>query len=192
MVEIDVRTLSDKELLDIYDAWIGDKNVDFGKRLLRVRELRAEVNRRRLMTTPTLESVAKVLVINEKHEVLILTVGDYKERPDKSFKPDLPGGRVDPGESELAAVRRELIEETSISINQDEFTLAYTKTEFYASENKSVTKLVYIVHLQDTPEVTISWEHASYEWVLLNDIDRVELRPFHAEAMHYCLANGLL
>jgi len=144
------------------------------------------------MTTPTLISVAKALVINEKHEVLILTVGDYKERPDKSFKPDLPGGRVDPGESELAAVRRELIEEANITVDLDDFTLAYAKTELYAAKNESVTKLVYIVHLQDTPEVTISWEHASYEWVLLDEIDRVELRPFYAEAMHYCLANGLL
>src|SRR5690606_10989688 len=82
------------------------------------------------MTKPILESIAKVLVVNEKKEALILTVGEYKERPDKSFKPDLPGGLVDPGENELMAVTRELNEEAGIIANPESFNLVYAKTEF--------------------------------------------------------------
>lgn len=145
------------------------------------------------MTQPSLESVAKVLVINEKNEVLILTVGEYKERPDKSFKPDLPGGLVDPGESELEAVVRELQEESGIEVERNMFELVYAKTEFYPQENKSVSKFLYILRLTFTPDVTISWEHASYEWVPLTDLQNsIELRSFYKEAVAYCFTNNLL
>jgi len=142
---------------------------------------------------PITESVAKVLIINEKREALILTVGEYKERPDKSFKPDLPGGLVDPGETELIAVQREAVEESGIDIGFDSLHLAYAKTEFYPSENKSVSKFLYLAYLDYTPEVVISWEHASYEWVSLQDITQnVEFRPFYKEAIDYCFTAGLI
>ena len=141
----------------------------------------------------TTESIAKVLLINDKNEALILTVGDYKARPDKSFKPDLPGGMVDPGETELAAVKRELEEETGIVLAIDGFSLAYAKTELFALENKSVTKFVYIAHVASTPLVKISWEHSEYSWVSMGALrSTVELRPFYREAVDYCFEAGLL
>jgi 8-oxo-dGTP diphosphatase len=145
------------------------------------------------MKKPTLESVAKVLVINEKNEALILTVGEYKERPDKSFKPDLPGGLVDPGETELIAVVRELSEETGITISTDQANLVYAKTEFFAKESKSVSKFLYLACLSKTPKVTISWEHSEYSWVPLSSLlSSVELRPFYDEAIRYCFSNALI
>lgn len=141
----------------------------------------------------TLESIAKVLVINEKNEALILTVGEYKARPDKSFKPDLPGGLVDPGETELIAVKRELEEETGIVLPFEAFALAYAKTESFAPENKSVTKFVYIARIDNTPPVHISWEHSEYEWVSMEVLkNTVELRPFYRAAVDYCFETGLL
>jgi len=139
------------------------------------------------------ESVAKVLLINENREALILTVGEYQQRPDKSFKPDLPGGRVDPGESELMAVKRELVEETGVDLALDTFQLAYAKTELFEPENKSVSKFLYLAHVNETPAVTTSWEHSSYEWVPLEGItEKVEFRPFYKEAIDYSFAAGLL
>lgn len=145
------------------------------------------------MTKPIIDLVAKVLVINEKNEALILTVGDYKQRPDKAFKPDLPGGMVDPGETELVAVVRELQEETGVVAAPVEFELVYTKTEFYSGESKSVTKFLYTLFLDNTPEVLMSWEHTSYQWVPLDVLlDSVELRAFYKEAVEYCFSNELI
>jgi len=150
----------------------------------------AEVN---IMQQVVAESVAKVLLVNDKHEALILTVGEYEERPDKSFKPDLPGGRVDPGESELIAVKRELVEEAGIDLTTNAFQLVYAKTEFFELENKSVSKFLYIAHIDKTPPVTLSWEHTSYEWVPLEGItEKVEFRPFYKEAIEYCFTSGLI
>lgn len=145
------------------------------------------------MTKPILESVAKVLVVNENEQALILTLGEHKQQPEKSFKPDLPGGMVDPGESELAAVVRELQEETGIITSPDAYTLVYTKTQFYTSEHKSVTKLLYLLHLNSTPAVTLSWEHSNYEWVSLDELKKdSRLRSFYEEAIAYCFTNHLL
>lgn len=145
------------------------------------------------MIKPIQESVAKVLVLNEKSEVLILTLGEYKEKPEKSFKPDLPGGLVDPDETELTAAARELQEETGITATTDLFKLAYAKTEFYENENKSVTKFLYVLNLNTTPDVTLSWEHSAYKWVPSNTlIDSIDLRPFYKEAIEYCFSSRLL
>jgi 8-oxo-dGTP pyrophosphatase MutT (NUDIX family) len=139
------------------------------------------------------ESVAKVLLINGENNALVLTVGVYVARPDKSFKPDLPGGMVDPGESELDAVQRELREETGIALPKEAFSLAYTKTEFFDGEKKSVNKFLYIAFTDKVPAVKLSWEHASYEWVSLEQLqNNIELRPFYKEAVTYCFENKLL
>jgi 8-oxo-dGTP pyrophosphatase MutT (NUDIX family) len=139
------------------------------------------------------ESVAKVLVFNEKGQLLLMHIGEHSERPERSHTPDLPGGMVDPGESEHAAAIREVMEEAGIVLDPDEVTLAYAKTEAYPTENKSVSKLIYIVQLKNTPEVTVSWEHESYEWVEFSTVQTdYQLRPFHEEAVAYVQANRLV
>ena len=145
------------------------------------------------MTKPTLESVAKVLVTTEGKEALVLTVGEHTLRPEKSYTPDLPGGVVDLGETELAAVVRELNEETGIKISPELFTLVYAKTEFFADENKSVSKFLYLLFLQEKPQVNLSWEHSDYSWITLSDLtSSVKFSPFYDEAIKYCLSHELV
>ena len=142
---------------------------------------------------PATVLVSKVLVVTKQREALILTVGVHKARPDKSFKPDLPGGLVDPGETELVTVRRELQEETGIALDEAMFKLAYTKTELYKDDNESVSKFLYLAFIDTTPEVTLSWEHESYQWVPLDALKaNNNLRSFYKEAINYCFAIGLL
>ena len=145
------------------------------------------------MSETITESGVGVLLINEKNEALVLTISEYKACPERSFKPDLPGGIVDPGETPLDAVKRELFEEAAINMPLDAFQLAYTKTIFVKAENKSVSKFLYIAFLDTTPDVTVSWEHASFDWVALKGItEKVEFRPFYKEAIDYAFTVGLL
>lgn len=144
------------------------------------------------MNEPTIESVAKALLINNHNEALILTLGEHKERPEKSFKPDLPGGLVDPGETEHDAVVREINEETGIVIDKKQLAMVYSSTQFVANESKSVSKHLFTVRLVNNAEVKLSWEHSSYEWVSLEKLMHTELRSFYDEAIKYCFSNGIL
>jgi len=139
------------------------------------------------------ESVAKILILNEKNQALILRTGDYKEHPEKSHQPDLPGGLVDPNESEHQAVVREAQEEAGITLDPSMVTLGYAETKPYPDESKSVTKLLYLARLALTPEVTISWEHEAYEWVnVATLLETHRFRPFYTSAMTYLQNNQLI
>lgn len=139
-----------------------------------------------------MESIAKLLIIDSKNRALILTLGKHLKYPEKSYLPDLPGGIVDAGESELAAAVREAREECGIQLKGAHITLAYTNTTYYEQENKSVTKLLYIAHLEDTPLIKLSWEHSNYAWIPIDELSSVDLRGFFKEAIEYSMSNHLI
>lgn len=144
------------------------------------------------MSGPIIESVAKALIINGLGEVLILKLAEHKEKPEKSFRPDLPGGLVDFGETEYDAVAREISEETGITVNEAQMTMVYSDTQFDINENKSITKHLFIVKLDNKPDVNLSWEHSEFEWIALEDLQTKELRSFYDIAIEYCFSNGIL
>src|SRR3989344_7891854 len=109
-----------------------------------------------------IESVAKILIIDKQKRGLVLVLGKHLKYPEKSFLPDLPGGIVDAGESELSAAIREVQEECGIELNPTRVQLAYAQTAYYEKESKTVSKLLYIAHVENTPAVTLSWEHSDY------------------------------
>jgi 8-oxo-dGTP pyrophosphatase MutT (NUDIX family) len=139
------------------------------------------------------ESVAKILLINEKDEALMLRIGDYQARPERSHTADLPGGLVDPGEFDHDAVLRELDEEAGIDVPTQLVKLVYAETEYYPEQDKSVTKLLYTAKLSETPQVTISWEHEAYEWHNVNNFaDHYTLRSFYDRAVRYVVSHHLI
>lgn len=166
--------------------------------LMIIYRLYNESNMTHQITLPSgviLESVAKTLIINEKNEALVLTIGEYKEHPEKSYTPDLPGGfaEIGDGETERQGAIREAEEEAGVVINPKDIILAYSKTKFYEEQNKSVSSSLYIAHLDYTPDVVVSWEHASSEWI---DVDMLletkTFRPFYTEAIEYSIAHKLV
>lgn len=139
-----------------------------------------------------IETVAKILIVDSKDRGLVLVLGEHLKYPEKSYLPDLPGGIVDAGESEQAAVIREVHEECGITLNPHSVQLAYSETAYYEKENKSVTKLFYIAHVEEAPSVTLSWEHSDYKWVALNNLHTIDVRPFFNQAIKYSIQNKLI
>ena len=139
-----------------------------------------------------IESVAKALIMDSQNRGLILILGKHLKYPEKSYLPDLPGGIVDPGESEQAAVIREVYEECGIILHTEDTQLAYSETAYYEKESKSVTKLLYIVYIDEAPLVTLSWEHSDYRWVTLEELQTINLRPFFNDAIKYSSINKLI
>lgn len=139
-----------------------------------------------------IESIAKVLIIDNQYRALILRLSEHRSRPEKSFTPDLPGGIVDPGESGVAAAVREVYEECAVVLNPHDLQLAYAETTYHENESKSVTKLLYVTYVDKTPHVTLSWEHGEYKWLPVSILHTVDVGAFFNTAIDYCRKNHLL
>ena len=135
-------------------------------------------------------AVAKIVLFNEKG--LVLSLQRSATHPTQAHQVDLPGGLVDPGESEHAASVRELKEEAGIEIDPNSCTLLYTDTRFYEQHDNSVSRLLYFAKLDHTPEVVLSHEHESYEWITIEDlISREKPEGFYRKALAYAVEHNL-
>jgi len=78
---------------------------------------------------------------------------------------DFPKGRVEPGESELQTVRREVSEETGITDLRIVPGFRKVIEYFYRRDGKNVHKqVVYLLAATDHEAVKISFEHQGYGW----------------------------
>lgn len=139
----------------------------------------------------TSETIVKALIINEAGEALVLTLGEHLARPDRSYLPDLPGGVRDEAESKREATAREVQEECGITLEPRGLRLVYANTNIYEDEMKSVTRILYAANLDNTPEVTLSWEHSDHRWVSLDELSAIDFRSF-SEAVNHALSNNLI
>lgn len=131
-----------------------------------------------------IKATSKVILINEKNELLLLRIGEHTVNPRRSHTWDLPGGFIDDGEAEVDGAIREVREETGIELGRDQLALVYAETAHYEEIDTLMTHLRYVARLDHTPEVTVSWEHESYKWVDFDaNLDEYELRPHFVKAI---------
>lgn len=146
--------------------------------------------------------IARVFVLNQKGEILVLRRSEWKRipgeeyRPDLSHKPDLPGGMVgdhDETESGRCGAARELHEETGLDFDEVFLTNVYSKTIYNSARNISATDEFYLLKLNNTPEVELSWEHESYSWIPPEQVitDKL-LQNIENEALIYLVEHRVL
>ena len=107
-----------------------------------------------------MKQVAKVLIWNEKNETLLLL--RLNNHPVFGNDPDLPGGTVDSGETPKMAAIREVAEEAGVVLDESKVMLRAKDT---TTSTHNTEYYVYETRLDYAPEVVLSWEHESYEWV---------------------------
>lgn len=134
---------------------------------------------------------AKVLLVNEDNEVLVLWSGEWPDRPDRSGKPDFPGGIVEQGETFWDGVARETYEEVGIRLNPEEFTLLYTETKFHDVTQDVVSKSMFVAQVT-RPTITLSWEHKTSKWMPYEEVLSLEWRPFHKDALAFIAEHKML
>lgn len=104
-----------------------------------------------------MKQVAKLLIIDPDDNYLLMYRHNHPEYGDD---PDLPGGIIEDGETALQAMQREVIEEAGLDIDQAEEIFSSTS---YSDHNTRYH--LFVVRLDCRPNITISWEHLSYEWL---------------------------
>jgi len=140
---------------------------------------------------PQIHMVAKALIRNADGKFLMLRSSKWEENPERSLKPDLPGGMVEAGETPQQGVAREVYEEAGLRIATERFTLLYTETEFYENTDTSVLRHIFYATV-DNADVTLSWEHDEYRWVNADELVASEWRPFYDRANSYIFEHRLI
>lgn len=111
--------------------------------------------------------VAKALIVDAEGNCLVLRRSET--HPDSALKPDLPGGKIDEEETPTTAVCREILEETGLKISHDKVHLLFSTTD--ASRGRNMIRFLFVTKIAETkPEVTISWEHAEFQWMPLGEV----------------------
>ncbi|MEP7204808.1 MAG: NUDIX hydrolase [Candidatus Saccharibacteria bacterium] len=116
-----------------------------------------------------MKQVAKLVIINNNDRYLLM----YRnEHPTFGNDPDLPGGTLEDGELPLETKIREVYEEAGVVIEKAETRQLYEGTDY--SLHKTHYSL-YVARLDYRPNLTVSWEHLSYEWLNREDfLERVK------------------
>lgn len=102
----------------------------------------------------------------------------FQRRPREAFlvlyrkdgSPDLPKGKVDPGESDVETALRELREETGIRGDQVKLTPGFSFENTYATRSRKtgepIEKTVRVFHgVVDDPVSIVLEAHVDYAWI---------------------------
>ena len=130
----------------------------------------------------------KVLVRNKEGKYLVLRCSEWPDRPDRSLKPDLPGGEVDSGEDYERAAMREVKEEAGIDVSD----LSPVYLNSYVNEvGISVNRIIFLAEA-NISEVILSWEHVEYWWSALDDLIALDWHDSYKKSFKYLKENKIL
>ena len=142
-----------------------------------------------MLSLVTMEFIkfANVLVLNK--DGLALVLRRTASHPTRPLMPDLPGGRVELGESFEATAIREVREETCIKLREEDLTLI-DDTELSLPE-RSLHGVLYKALLKTKNiSITLSDEHDEYYWTKPEELSG--LSDFHKKSIENALLNNLL
>jgi len=118
----------------------------------------------------------KVLIINEKNEILLLKRSNKVSRPHGW---DFPGGGVDKGESPKNAAIRETREETTLNVNH----LRLMSTYLAKTDNEDDLIIGYVAYVNNGTVELVGWEHDDFRWVTLDELEDLELPKEHVSVV---------
>jgi len=110
----------------------------------------------------------KALIRNEEGKVLLLQVNPAKLHGERKDYWDLPGGRVQKGDSVEDTLKREVLEETGIDqivdIKSVSMVLSNIRIPLNGSDSVGLILSVHSCCIATDTTISLSDEHIAYEW----------------------------
>ena len=111
----------------------------------------------------------KALIVDADDRVLLLRVNTANFKKDKTPHWDIPGGRIQEGQTALDTLQREVEEETGIAkiVSAEYLAGVISNIEIPVSDELTVglVLVVYTVTIPEQSTIVLSDEHTAYEWV---------------------------
>lgn len=101
----------------------------------------------------------------------------------RSGRWELPGGRMDFGETAERAFKREIKEEIGFKkVKLGKFINIWTFTSVRGEFNHHFIILDFEISTDET-DIKLSAEHTEYKWVELKEVDKLKIRAGHKESV---------
>ena len=110
----------------------------------------------------------KALCKNSEGKYLLLQVNTERLRGDNPAYWDIPGGRIEEGDTVAQTLVREIHEELGLTVEEGgEFLTAVVSNIKIPTDNGEVglVLMIYTIQIDESAEFVISDEHIGYEWV---------------------------
>ncbi|HVC58587.1 MAG TPA: NUDIX domain-containing protein [Candidatus Acidoferrales bacterium] len=118
---------------------------------------------------------AKAFIINQKGEVLLIKRGE--DNPHKPGVWEIPGGRLETGESPFDGLKREVAEETGLDVQ----VLNPLKVHHFTRDDGQKITMVVFICKSASDEVRLSKEHVAHIW-MDTELAKLKMVPdFHEE-----------
>jgi 8-oxo-dGTP pyrophosphatase MutT (NUDIX family) len=134
---------------------------------------------------------ASGIVVNPDGKLLLLIGSEWKERPDRSHAPDLPGGTVETNETIEIGFMREVKEETGLEVVPDSLFLAYQHTD-KARYEPGFWRNNYFLARSTSDSVVLSFEHEDFAWLHPDEFIKQQLRPSQRRFVDFVYNHSVL
>ena len=115
---------------------------------------------------PAATVVKVALLLTDGRVLLLARSASDTHRPSG---PDLPGGGREPGEDILATAVRELREEIGVEVSLADLHIVYVHQGGSKHNGERLIRILCAAEVITLPNITLSNEHESYEWVSTQD-----------------------
>lgn len=128
---------------------------------------------------------AKVILVSRDGKALLL-------RKDSGI-PDLPGGKVEPGEDLYEALQREVEEEVRLTAKKFDFVSSWVKHHPVLGDRLVVVFETQLKQRAKNLKIKLSEEHVWGEFMDAEGVDGIEdLQPGYANALQICFSRYAL
>lgn len=124
----------------------------------------------------------KAIIQNSNGSYLFLKRSSRVSTDAQEASWDIPGGRIDPGEKLIDALRREIQEEIGHDLQSDPQLIA-AQDIIVSSKDLHVVRLTYLIE-EDVPNITLSDEHDDFRWISIAESDSITLEPYLAQVFN--------
>ncbi len=118
----------------------------------------------------------KALIINDKNEILVLRINpeDFNQPVEDHW--DLPGGRINKGDSIEETLRKEIKEEFDIDNIE---TIEHVDTQIsniripIKDEEVGLSLIIFRCRVSPNSEIRLNEEHLEYKWVTVDEAKKL-------------------